>query len=320
MRWRTLCAALVATLALALVGGEVAARHLGLGDPPLSVADPQIEYLFRPGVYHRFGRTIRYNSFSMRSPELAPRKVDPRELRIMIFGDSVVNGGSPTDDSELATTLLAQRLHRRMARPVFVGNISAGSWGPPNHAAYLRRYGYFDADAVVLVYSGHDGADAPTFEPIVGVLPEYPDTKPALAIIEGITRYSFLSRLIASKPPPTAALPIELKREQCHDAILQIVEGARMRRIPIGIALYKARYELEKGPDANAGVILRTAEEAQVPFLDLEAAQRRAMGRESIFREGDEIHPNAAGQRVLSAELEEFLLQMLSDFESRGPQ
>ena len=49
-----------------LVGLECLARFcLGLGDPPLSIPDKTIDYLFAPNqVCHRFGNLIVYNNVS----------------------------------------------------------------------------------------------------------------------------------------------------------------------------------------------------------------------------------------------------------------
>src|SRR3954463_15217436 len=84
---------------------------LGLGDPPLSRPDPEMEYMFvGPRTYHRFGNSIVYNSFSMRSREFDARRKDPDELRIMVCGDSVINGGALTDQKNIVTERLERHL------------------------------------------------------------------------------------------------------------------------------------------------------------------------------------------------------------------
>ena len=52
-----------------LVAGELFSRlYLGLGDPPLCIADQEIDYLFAPNQdCNRFGNRILYNNVSMRS-------------------------------------------------------------------------------------------------------------------------------------------------------------------------------------------------------------------------------------------------------------
>ena len=63
--------ALVALAAVCLlaVGGEWFARSvLGLGDPPLSIRHPRIEYLYVPNQdVQRFGKRFLVNDYSMRS-------------------------------------------------------------------------------------------------------------------------------------------------------------------------------------------------------------------------------------------------------------
>ncbi len=221
-RRRRWAAAFLILLAASL-GSELFCRfRLGLGDPPLSVADPEIEYLFAPNQHvRRFGNRIDYNAWSMRSDDFAPRKGQSNEFRVMVFGDSVVNGGSQTDQSSTATSILQRDLARLLNRPVVVGNISAGSWGPPNMLAYLRRFGLFDADVVVIVLSSHDYADAPTFEPTVGVNADFPERKPWCATWEAITRY--LPRYVPSLfhgPSPANSSPSP--RPEGHRLVAQI--------------------------------------------------------------------------------------------------
>src|SRR5947207_15760221 len=80
-RWRRRGAFLLISLLLLLVGGELFARYyLGLGDPPLMIADPQIEYLYKPSqTVHRFGHIIHYNAYSMRSDDFPAHQTDSNE-------------------------------------------------------------------------------------------------------------------------------------------------------------------------------------------------------------------------------------------------
>src|SRR5450432_2448943 len=96
LRW-----GIVVIVTLLIVAELVARFGLGLGDPPLSMADPTMEYINQPSkTYHRFHHIIHYNTYSMRSGEVTPHKTDPSELRVLMIGDSVINGGAQTDDSE----------------------------------------------------------------------------------------------------------------------------------------------------------------------------------------------------------------------------
>jgi len=175
---------------VALVGGEAVARYgLGLGDPPLSMAHTDIEYVFRPNQEClRFGNRVAYNAYSMRSDEMSRRKSDPNEFRVLVLGDSVVNGGNLTDQADLATEILQRELRKRSDRPVAVANVSAGSWGPGNLLAYVEVFGVFDADVVFVVLSSHDATDVPQFGNLVGTA-NFPDVKPKWALSEAMFRY-----------------------------------------------------------------------------------------------------------------------------------
>ena len=156
-------------LVVALIaGGEMFSRfYLGLGNPPLWEFHPTMAFLFKPNQrVHRFGNLFITNRYGMRSDDFPPQKLNPQELRVLVFGDSVVNGGNLTDHSRLATTLLAKRLSASLARPIVVGNASAGSWGPPNELAYLQQFGFLDAYLIILVLSSSDYDDTPNFEPL----------------------------------------------------------------------------------------------------------------------------------------------------------
>src|SRR5215213_5583367 len=119
-RWRRWGIRLGIALVLMLVGAELFARfYLGLGDPPLMRADPDIEYLFKADQdCRRFGNRIKYNHYSMRSEDFPEHKSDKNEQRVMVVGDSVVNGGALMDQAKLGTTLLRDRLAADLKRPV----------------------------------------------------------------------------------------------------------------------------------------------------------------------------------------------------------
>jgi hypothetical protein len=195
-----------------LVGGELVLRACGLANPALSIVHPTIEYMFAPNqnllfFAHRF----QTNAWGMRSPDIPAHKADRSEFRVLALGDSVLNGGNPTDQSELATTLLS-------LDHTLVMNASAGSWGPPNLLAYVREFGLFDADAIVIVLSSHDAFDVPTFAPLDPF--SHPSSRPISALWTFATRYVWprlpsLSMRAAApaasefdgRPPPSDAMP-----------------------------------------------------------------------------------------------------------------
>lgn len=309
---------------LLFIGGELFARfYLGLGDPPLSQFDPTMEYRFKPDQNcKRFGNHIKYNHYSMRSDDFPIHKSRPDELRVMVIGDSIINGGSLSDQSEIATSILQQKLAEDFNRPVIVGNISAGSWGPPNELAYLKHFGLFDADVLVIVLSSHDYADVPDFKPVVGVNLAWPDHKPLLALWEGFDRY-VLPKLkhqdasdeayMAATAPPRQA-DIDWSMQSLHDMIAM----ARASGAKVIVAQHLEKTEtmsaLLPGHDIIKSACLKdriTPIQFGPPF---ETA--RTQGQQ-LYRDG--IHPNAAGQRIIAVALLPAIESSLKNPSSSSP-
>lgn len=165
-----------------LVITEVTLRLVwGFGKMPLYAVSDKWEYMALPnqsGV--RLGNRYYYNAFGMRSDE-----VNPHKKHILGLGDSVLYGGVQTDQDSLATSLFSAETGMQML------NISAGSWGPDNCAAYLKEKGIFDAKGIFLLVSSHDAHDNMDFMPVVGVHPSYPDKQYPCAIAEVICRYIY---------------------------------------------------------------------------------------------------------------------------------
>ena len=308
-----------AILLLFVIAELVARFYLGLGDPPLSVADADVEYLFKPSQdVRRFGNRIYYNAYSMRADEFPKDKSHPNELRVIVIGDSIVNGGSQTDQAQLATSILQQRLRERLGRPVVGGNVSAGSWGPVNMLAYARKFGLFDADVVVIVLSSHDYGDAPTepFTPVVGVQPEYPDRRPVLALGELLSRY-LLPRLragVSDASVPTDRPPEQSEVERSLRALADLVGLAKSSGARVIVAQYPEQRELREGPLPGHGLIEATARQAGAEVVQLTPAFRDAVARgEQPYR--DPLHPNATGQKLIA----DALLDLLIASPATGP-
>ena len=296
--------------------GEFGARIvLGLGDPPLSQSHPSIEYMFSPNQkVSRFHNTISINAYGMRSEDFGERKKD-RELRVLVFGDSVLNGGNLTDQRELATELLKDELMAQLGTPVTVGNVSAGSWGPGNWLAWAEEFGFFGADAIVLLLSTHDIADNPTFKPLN---PDtHPQRKPRLALIEGVTRY--LPRYLPSLPRRQPQHNRSTKPDKAGDTTTErIRQGAKDLRAFFQLAKKKAphvivllhptRKELNRGHPPTRAQILEIAKASAVPAYTLDAAFEQAIN-DGTMPYRDNIHINAAGQSVLFS----VLVQALTD-------
>ena len=151
----------------------------GFCDAVLYQSSPAYEYIAQPNQHrYRFFSHIDYNSYSQRSEE-----PDSTKTIVLGLGDSVIFGGTMLDQDSIATTLFSKETGMQML------NISSGSWGPDNCAAYLKEKGTFGAKAMVLVCSSHDAFDIMSHVPVVGIYPEYPDEQYTLAILEMIDRY-----------------------------------------------------------------------------------------------------------------------------------
>jgi hypothetical protein len=265
------------------VASEIIARtFFGLGDPPLTLRVPKIEYMFKPGEYHRFGNTISYNEFSMRSSP--PPSKTAGKLHVLVLGDSIVNGGSLTDQKELAT----ERLVKQLPAGSWVGNISAGGWGPANLTAYLRRFGTFDADVIFVVLSSHDLNDVPTFDHKLG--PDFPETRPAFALEEAYTRYLPRYLPILSASPNTMRHLIARRGISCGpDNLVDLVDFLVSTPAQVNFILHPERAELSLGTNHEGQALRNLLNGLGVRYTEmaphLDASKYR-----------DSIHVNASGQ------------------------
>lgn len=299
--------------------GEIFARFgLGLGDPPLSDAHPRIEYLFKPEQdSRRFGNQVFINAYGMRSPDFALAK-EPDELRVLVFGDSVLNGGNLSDQSELATSLLAWRLSALHNGPVTVGNVSAGSWGPGNWLGYAQTYGLFNADAVLLVASSHDIGDNPQYLPLNPHT--HPQRRPVSALVEGMTRYlprylpAFLEKPSAGAEKQARSSDASDEAERA-DAIargtqdLQAFLELALAQAPTAVLQHPTRLELRDGAEPGCTQIAEAAAEAGAEVIALDPYLNTTIAKGTLpYR--DDIHINTAGQNALAAALFDALVQL----------
>jgi hypothetical protein len=302
-----------------MIAAELMARFaLGLGDPPLFQKDDAIEYVMKPGTYHRFGHAIHINRWSQRSPDIEAKKSDPNELRVLVIGDSVVNGGALLDDAQIATRLLEDALRTQLARPVRVLNIAAGSWGPQNQLAYLQKFGTFDAAAAVVVWNSHDAWDVPRFD---GLRADQPQRRPSLAVGELLTRYA-LPRLRRSAPPAPA--PTDNDFDQAMQSAIDLIAFTRSHNLPIAIVLHETRSELEGKSHADHSLgrgrqLLKdmvTTTGIPLSFTRIQFAPALTQG-DAVFQ--DDIHPTASGQKLLAECLEQAVRPLLKSQPPTSP-
>lgn len=314
------------TMLMVAIASELASRvWLGLGDPPLSIADADIEYLSKPGTYRRFGNRMFINAHHMRSEEFPAKKRSPDEVRIMVIGDSVVHGGGLTDQTDLATECMQATLREQLRKPVVVGNIAAGSWGPGNQLAYARRFGLFDADIVLIVSHGKDVGDNPTGKPVVGVDPSFPSNAPVLALEEAIGRYLIpkLERLTGRGISPTPGADVADEKAAADRSMQDLgalCDLARASGATVFLAYFPQRHELDGQPLPGHAALAEFAAGRKIEFIDLREAFSRASAQEADpYRPNDTIHPSGSGQRVLCDAVVPFLRDALAGNETVEP-
>lgn len=282
----------ITTIAVSLFvlagGGEIFARYgLGLGTPPLSVAHPTIEYMFAPDQdVYRFHNRQLYNEYGMRSPAM---NSITQPHRVMVFGDSVLNGGNLTDHAVLATTLATDD-------DTFFGNVSAGSWGPANIGAWIDEYGFLGAQTGVVVLSSHDLADLPTFAPLDPST--HPTRRPVSALLEGIERYLPRYLPTLTSPPPAPVPQAEDDTARGAAEIEALISRFAAQGVGLCLIQHQTRTELRDGPQPGHHAIQALFADRDVPTLDFGPVLEAALAAGAApYR--DDIHLSDEGQRLM---------------------
>lgn len=298
---------------IAFLSMEMICRFaIGLGDPPLYQADPEIEYLLQPSkTYSRFHNYLSVNRYGMRADNFPLHKSNPTELRVLVLGDSVMYGGVRIDQSEIATEILKRDLARKFGRPIVVGNGSAKGWGPPNELAYLKRFGTLDADVVILELSSHDYQDAHLSVQVAGVSADFPDKKPALALTDLLETYA-IPRYLHSGTTPAGieesfanADLSTMAIAECRASEREIFAFARNHGAKVILVQHLTRPELDTGYGRGYYANQEVAREENVPYVD-DADELRVKLKSGVnpFFSGDPIHLSRSGQSLLSHALE----------------
>ena len=291
----------VATLAATEVTLRLA---FGLGTPVLSQADTATGYRFQPNQkIYRFGKNIEYNQYSQRSEPITPEKPQGK-IRILMTGDSVLNGGSPTDQSNIITELFENKL-TTSNYPAEVLNASAGSWGIGNQQGYLRKFGTFNSNAVILQIGTHDLLQPTSTSEKIGKSPAYPNQAPLLALQEAVTRYALpkATKILKLNSPP-AEIP-ELKQtneqfQQNMESLKAIINQIRKQNIPVFVLFTPNRKDLIPTPQTPEykTQFIELLNSLQVPVIDTHGAWAKLpiATVKTYFRDG--VHLSVAGNKA----------------------
>jgi hypothetical protein len=285
---------------------ELFARYiLGLGNVSTYIESPLFEYIYSPNQsINRFGNVLLTNSYSMRSN---PLKL--KDHGTLVFGDSVLNGGSLTDHNKLATTLLENSLQKHCDdQHLRVLNISAGSWGPDNAYAYLISKVDFDSfNRIVLVFSSHDAHDNMAHENIVGNHVSFPSDKPYLALTDGFSRYFIpkIKDLLSNRDSIHKIHKIHKidKNKEFNTGWNDFINYSLKQGIDLLVVLHPSSQEIIDGSyDENGVKIIELLNKKGVPYLlELDSYLRGGDDFTSNYR--DDIHYNENGQNYLYSKI-----------------
>ncbi|BAZ06006.1 hypothetical protein NIES3974_26630 [Calothrix sp. NIES-3974] len=292
----------------------------GFGNPLLYTTDPEIGYLIAPNQRtRRNGNLIEINEYSMRSQGVTAVP-EVKTLRVLMVGDSILNGGWWTDQSNTISNLIAQGLKQKIPREFTqaeVLNASANSWGPRNELAYLRKFGNFGAQIIILVINTDDLFAIAPYSVVVGRDRNYPDRKPGLALVEVYQRYlqkpAAIPELAKLQQEPGDRVGINL------EAIKHIHEFAIAHQSRFLLIMTPLKRELgTPGPrdyEFKARERLQTfTNQENIPYIDVLPIFNHHPQPETLYH--DHIHLNVQGNMlirdILTAKIQELFVPVSS--------
>ncbi|MDR2410698.1 MAG: hypothetical protein LBE13_21660 [Bacteroidales bacterium] len=264
--------------------------YWGFCDAVLTQESDKFEYIAQPDQNRfRFRKHVRYNEYSMRSGSLKSSD----SIRILGFGDSVLNGGVQTEQDSLATEIAQYAINQHIIKGggvIRCLNISYGSWAPDNCFAYMKEYGDFNANLIFLVVSSHDAYDNMNFQKVVDIHPSYPSGQYLSAIYELIDRY-LIPRIFTKKKEESDHI---VKGNIFNSGFLSFYHYTQENDIPFFIYLHPDKKEMqERKYDYQGDEIIKFCESNNISLL-----KGIEYEDESCYRDG--IHLNEHGQRILA--------------------
>jgi len=284
----------VAILILLVITEASLRIFFGLGTPPLMVTDKDIGYLYKTNQdLKRFGNKIIYNKYHQRSEKLAKNP----SYRILMIGDSVTNGGALTDHSDTVTEVLERKINQLGETAGEVLNASAGSWGVENEYEYLKRFGTFKSDIVILQIGTHDLKQSKAVASVVGTA-NYPSSNPPLAIWELFTRY-ITAGVFKEKGRISKITPIDRGKQLSKNlnTIKKMIALAKKSNNAVIALLTPERFELRKEQNtAQKKDFVNLMREHNIPCINL--LDKKFELKKGYFR--DSVHFNKKGNEFIA--------------------
>ena len=291
----------------------------GFGNPPLYIADESIGYLLAPNQKtRRRGNLIETNRYSMRSEKIGLKKPE-NSIRIFLLGDSIVNGGWWTDRENILSALIeAELTENSSSSNIVVFNASANSWSPRNELAYIKRFGLFEADVLVLLINTDDLFGTKPSSAVVGKDKNYPDTKPPLALIEVYQRY------IKRQQPIPELEPIKQEGGDRVgfnlEAISEIKAIAERENAEFVLAMTPLLRELKEGSRDYEKIARKRLQELverqNTTYFDFLPLFANFPQPEFLYR--DRIHLSPQGETMVSRQLSRIIQETLPAFVNRS--
>jgi len=219
---------------------------------------------------------------------------------------NALNGGNPIDQGQTISALLEAKL-AASKRPSEVLNASAGSWGIGNQLGYVRKFGTFQSNAVILQIGTHDLTQPTSSSASVGHHPAFPTHPPSLAIQEALTRYAWprvsgifgLSSLPTEVSPPVSVEP-DQQFKQNMESFKTIVALVRAEKIPVYVVFSPNREDVVPTPHIPPykSQFFKLLNSLKVPVLDTHAtwSTLTTVTVETYFRDG--VHLSVSGNQA----------------------
>ncbi|MBX2862379.1 MAG: SGNH/GDSL hydrolase family protein, partial [Leptolyngbyaceae cyanobacterium MAG.088] len=240
-------------------------------------------------------------------------------------GDSVLNGGSLIDQTDTLTEKLEQKIFASGVNFIEILNASAGSWGIGNQAGYIKKYGLFDSDLVILQIGSHDLIQLTNTSEVVG-RSTHPNKKTLLASQELLVRYLWprvIRALKLNQPkekldeeiPSTETIDRQFQQNMASLATIDKIIDAS--QIPTFILFTPSRENLvpEFSEPKYKVEFLEVLEQLEIPLIDVHQVWSKLPNStvNSYFR--DKVHLNPLGnEAVASLVFQELCAASLSDF------
>lgn len=299
---------------LCLAAIELVLRYkYGFGTPPVYIADDQTGYRVAPNQKTwRQGRRIEINRYSMRSDDFSLRRPDGT-LRLLFLGDSIVSGGWLTDQSQIVTKFVQDCLSGFVSSrfpKLEVLNASANSWGPRNELGYVKKFGLFESQMVVMVLNTEDLFAVEPHSLVLGRARSHPTRRP-LAIVDFLNRYKkpvYIPALRALQTQPGDRVKPNL------EAIQQVNQFVQDQHSRLLVAITPLKREVEEGSTDIEKLarerLERFLKDQNIPFLDFLPLFKQH-NCQTFY--SDRIHITPQGNQFVGEVLSHFIYDYLPE-------